>query len=437
MQITKELLLPTVLPDGTHPVAIKIEHLGQTKRIVTNVACLKSRWDFSKSRVNSRDPDHRLKNELIDSEFRRIAGMIQDFLDKCLVQGLETMCGVKDISDSKSVKSPELLRFIHLIDKKTASIPNLNTRRRYESLRRYFQSNFGDGPEMRDFDNSFIQEFLSKVREDCADKPSMGFQLSSTFAATVNFSLAKGWIDSQNRFDCNTAKFSAVSDRNLTLEELTAIGKMFRRIRKYDPTFKNLSSQAVSLFVLAIALQGLAPVDLANLKIADLSFKTIQHSSGRNRQTSSEVLIIDTRRQKTKQRVHIVTSLDPLKHFVDRLIYNKECDDFLLPCFQKERHYTPEQRQNRLANYFHKLTDALNAELSSIRKRERLEDTRRVTFYFARHAFCNLADSLEIPHAQIQKLIGHKTSVLERHYLAPLTDSEQFEISRKILSKFL
>lgn len=81
------------------------------------------------------------------------------------------------------------------------------------------------------------------------------------------------------------------------------------------------------------------------------------------------------------------------------------------------------QRQNRLANYFYKISRHIN---------ECVPLHRRITFYFARHAFCNLADSLDVPRHIIQTLIGHRTSVLEKSYPRAATLNEQYLISEKI-----
>ncbi|MDE5712469.1 MAG: hypothetical protein K2I16_02435, partial [Muribaculaceae bacterium] len=100
--------------------------------------------------------------------------------------------------------------------------------------------------------------------------------------------------------------------------------------------------------------------------------------------------------------------------------------------------YTPEQRQDRLANYFYKLSSNLNKALKEENiDRDEMGDTRRVTFYYARHAFCNLIDGLDVPRYLIQHMIGHRTTVLETNYLRRITPWEQAQLSNAILSPLL
>lgn len=69
--------------------------------------------------------------------------------------------------------------------------------------------------------------------------------------------------------------------------------------------------------------------------------------------------------------------------------------------------------------------------------RDEMGEHRRVTFYYARHAFCNLIDGLDVPRHLIQHMIGHRTTVLETNYLRKITPWEQAQLSNAILSPLI
>lgn len=144
------------------------------------------------------------------------------------------------------------------------------------------------------------------------------------------------------------------------------------------------------------------------------------------------MVIANTTRQKTGRPVTIVAWLEPIREVVKALTRSKENDDYLIPCFCKQKVLTPEQRQNRLANYFNKMARLLNHILDEHYAGSDRLTHRAISFYYARHAFCNMADSLDIPRHIIQRMVGHKATTLEKNYLRPITLWEQALVSREI-----
>lgn len=114
----------------------------------------------------------------------------------------------------------------------------------------------------------------------------------------------------------------------------------------------------------------------------------------------------------------------------------KKDDDYLLSCFNPSVCYSASQRQNRLANYFNMMARNLNKAVSKYYRQHNLGESRRITFYFARHAFCNLVDSMDVPRHIIQNMVGHRSSVLEMSYLRPITPWQQAQISHTLLSRY-
>lgn len=191
-------------------------------------------------------------------------------------------------------------------------------------------------------------------------------------------------------------------------------------------------SFALSLFFLDIALQGLAPVDLANIRVGDLKRLEIKTED-----KTELAYILSAKRKKTGVHVRIVAWDVPIADFIELLIKDKQADDYLIPCFSKDMEYSPEQRQNRLSNYFNRISRHINRIISREVEEGRISKDStlamsNVTFYYARHAYCNLLDSIGISHSLIQRMVGHRTTVLERSYLRPPSITEQLHVSMRL-----
>lgn len=436
MNISKELFVSKINSEGTCPVVIRVQHQGLVKRISTSVRCEKRNWQSKKCRVSCHDPDHRLKNEAIDTHYRRIAGMVQDYIDVCLKRNFDSIFTGTRI-DWQVPPSPipppadASVTLAQLIRKKIDTIGRLNTRRGYEGFLRYVQSRFGDGPDTRQLDQQFINRFAEQLERDFSRKPAMSSIMASKFNAVVNFGLECRLVEPafKPRFP---RYFLRTTDRNLSDAELSAIFSLYRRKIAADTLLADEAALALAIFVLDIAFQGLAPVDLASLRVGDLVLTRVFSEKKQTGEESIEVVIANTTRKKTGRPVTIVAWIEPIREVVKALTRSKENDDYLIPCFCKQKVLTPEQRQNRLANYFNKMARLLNHILDEHYAGSDRLTHRAISFYYARHAFCNMADSLDIPRHIIQRMVGHKATTLEKNYLRPITLWEQALVSREI-----
>lgn len=431
MIISKELFTGKELADGSHPIAIRISHKGRMKRIFTSVSCKKKNWHRSRLCVLNKDPDFRLKNETVETTLRRVSAGVQDHIDRCLDRDFELLA--ESIGNNPDMPASRLLPTFSLAsvaDKKAESAGKLNTRRGYESFARYIRSRFGERPDINEIDQSFVNQFIKTIESDYPDLNSMRIVMVNRLKAVLAFASAAGWHNSPRPF--TYPKYVVVSkDRNCTLQELRLIAGIMSRNLSGGVPFLTESTLSLAIFVLDIAFQGIAPVDLATLKIKDLVYKDLYDvKTGRR----LEVVAIDTSRRKTGNPVRIVVYAPPIKPIIAALTNGRPDDGYLIPCFDNGKAYSDKQRHDRLANYFHKMTELMNREISLECERTETTGMRRVTYYCARHAFCNLADGLDIPHHLIRKMEGHRQTVLERSYLSPPSDVEQALVSESILS---
>ncbi len=478
MTLSKQLFTSSATVGEMYPVMIRIDHQGRSIWIPTEIQCKSDNWSADSCTISPSDPDFLWKNESIEAQLRRVAGKIQDNLDNFLFHNLEDIiknicrsvvsleelshisgqskffsivqAANYNVSAGSHTYSPFEMSFRNLIESKIESMPALNTRRGYRSYMNYFMRKYGDGPKLYELDRNMINKFTLEIQQDYRNRrPTMNLMLSR-MKAVLNYGRDNGWISSTVIAKI-PAKLMVARDRNLSAASINKIFNIFKISMGEDPQFKMGTTFALGIFVLGIAFQGLAPVDIASLKVGQLKFLTISPPPACNSKHGAEigindfhyneaidVIIVKTARQKTGQEVMIVAASNPIKPFIDHLIQDKVKDDYLLPCFDKKRDYTESQRQDRLSNYFHKLSKDLNKALeTSDVNRDDTGEFRKITYYYARHAFCNLIDGLDVPRHLIQHMIGHRTSVLETNYLRKITPWEQANLSRIILSSLL
>lgn len=453
MTITKQIYQTDSNYGQNCPIMIKIEHHGLEKWIPTSVSCDNRHWDNLNKVITEDDPVHRIKNETVEAHFRRVAGKIQDHLDNYIFNNLEIICDSiewKSLNDPSSshVSNHMSATLLSVIEMKIQNISALNTRRGYRSLKKYFENTYGDGPRMAEIDRTFLAGFDRQLKKDFQFHQPTRHLMLARMRAVLNFARDNGKLPLSVAFKLPKVPFRP-HDRNLSESYVKKIFQLYKKKFAADPAFLKPDTFALAIFILDIAFQGLAPVDLASLKINQIKIRSISQSysghgnspeleTGHETDRPIEVVFIRTSRQKTSQHVTVVSALEPIKPIIDNLMKGKEQDDYLLPCFLINKTYTPEQRQDRLANYFYKLSSNLNKALKEENiDRDEMGDTRRVTFYYARHAFCNLIDGLDVPRYLIQHMIGHRTTVLETNYLRRITPWEQAQLSNAILSPLL
>lgn len=434
MIISKELIMDEKLPSGLYPVRIVVEHNSRSYSIDTGVTINARMWDNNLKMVTAVDPMAEINNELINSQLRRIAGKIQTFIDNQLNFGLEQ---IFNGTDTKIAGSS--LTLDDVVAKKMISIRNLNTRRGYTTFRRYLISCFGEKYPLNNFNQILVNQFINKLEEDYPDNIATRHLLTSKMISIYNFACRSNLMEHGSDISFPKFKYRPCK-RSLSPNSIKIIFDIYNRSKLADPEFRSAGTFALGLFILDIAFQGLAPVDLALLKIGQIEFIDVVNESDKNPEnkiSSIRAIRISTMRKKTGEPVKIIAAEEYIRDFLRILIKDKDHDDYLIPCFDSKLHYTENSRQNRLSNYFHKHAHHLRRELQANINSGDSTHFSKLTYYYARHAFCNLADSLDLPRHQIQTLVGHSYSVLERSYLRELTEWEQAQISKKLLSQFL
>lgn len=334
---------------------------------------------------------------------------------------------IKEISQESDLKYDER-PFISLINLKIASCKSLNTRRGYECFRRWWLENFDASLAVSHLSQEIADKLYSNLENDKGKDGAMKnfyinhFKAVLSYAEKCNISTPKVYI---KRF-----AYVTNTDRNLDKIEISRIIKLWRNEILDDPLMGSRSTYALSLFLVMILLQGIAPIDIANLKISDLLFHHYVDDYGCKR----ECIIIDFKRRKTGKPVHLILDKELAYPLIGRFIEGKSANDYLIDCYRSGKKLTDSQRAYRLANRFHQWSEALN---KIIRDRGVLMNPRGISYYFARHAYCNILDEAGVPLYLIRKMIGHQSmGVLERSYLKQLSSQDLLDISNKV-SRYL
>ena len=167
---------------------------------------------------------------------------------------------------------------------------------------------------------------------------------------------------------------------------------------------------------------------MAMLRIGMIREQPVQMADG----TWHPAYIIETERRKTGIPVRIVMDGRAMAPIINALMNGRDCTDYLLPILSDKEPLTERRQMRRIANWFRSRADALNAALSGLPPGQRPEG--RITYYFARHAYCQRVDNLDIAPHILRRLIGHAPTTLERHYLAPLSLADQLQVSMRLLA---
>lgn len=415
--------------DEKLPIVLQITHLEKYLILPTGIECRICDWDSDKSLVAVSDAYHQMKNEEIESQERRLYGRIQTAIDNFMHHNLEAIAR-DETFDGKldSVICNSSPTIVELIDVKIKSLKRLNTIRGYQSFKNYLLKHGGENYRVTDCTRSFINEFYIKLKEHYGDtSPSVQLMLTR-LKSVMNHGFDIGLTDRGLDMRLPPVKHLP-QDRSLSKQVIESIFSSLKLQLKKDKTINRPSTMALAIFVLDIALQGIAPVDLASLRISDVKIETMPESEVPEDAiyNKEKIVTVALRRRKTGGPVRIIASYRHIASILDPLMANRCKDDFLIPCFSKDKEYSESQRQGRLANYFYRMSILLNETIGN-------NTGRKITYYYARHAFCNLVDGLDIPRHIIQLMIGHRSSVLEKHYIRRITPWEQLTISRLVLA---
>lgn len=223
-----------------------------------------------------------------------------------------------------------------------------------------------------------------------------------------------------------------------------------QRYRVHDYTYKSSDLlNALTIYMIMYALQGVAPVDLASLRIEDLKLEEmnsndlnlydIVNDNKQFRQQIKENTIIKyysiaDNRNKTGSEINIKVKYDILHPLIKDYMYKrdgtlKDKTDYLLNVYEKERIYTDKQRESRRSNYF----SDLNKQIKDYLKENGQDFFERFSYYTARHTYLTIGYRLGIKANVMAQLAAHNEAELQT-YFAGFDDITILEANDRIFN---
>lgn len=448
MKISITLHKSKELSNGEHPVLIRAFHDGKYNTVSTGVSTKEKYWNAKSNTVSSKDRDYKQKNKLISERYE----IIKDRINQCLTEYglLDWSLIISDRDIINATEEENIKTFSELVEAKIKTSFSYGYQKNFIQLNKFVLSIFGDIPL-----NGINQDFYNRFLESLSNKTDvMKAKLMKHFMILLNFAYENGYI--RKRIKGKRIQYSPdLNEKRLTHTEISGIISFYKKevqTGAYNGNEFHDYDYSLGVFILMIAFQGIAPVDIAKLKVKDLKTEILNsidfdvednlnnpeyNNYYCNNNKQIKVVNLTYFRTKTGIKVDICTDYFTIEPIIDYFKKDKSQNDYLINCLDVNKEYTDKQIQSKVSSWFTEQVQILNKALE--RKSENDDDFPKIkyfTYYSARHIFVNILNDMDVSHNKIRKLIGHKNSILEKHYISKADKIEQAGIIAKIFSKY-
>lgn len=266
------------------------------------------------------------------------------------------------------------------------------------ALNRFMRFNGGEDVLFDDFDADLMEKFECHLKEGRICLNSISYYMRN-LRAIYNKAVESGLADSRNPFRHVYTGVARTVKRAVAVDVVKAL-------RAMDLRGDDLSELARDLFMFSFYTRGMAIIDVAFLRKADLR-------DG----------ILTYRRQKTGQRLSI--RWEPqMQEIVNR--HGDKDSDFLFPLIDSGM---PDHRKQ-----YQKAYTRLNRHLKAIGRRLGLDTP--LTYHRSRHSWASIARENNVPLSVICEGMGHDSEKTTRIYLASL-DSSVVDKANSYIMKLL
>lgn len=404
------------LANNENLIAVRVFNDGKYKHYSTGVSCTVANWNNKSNTVSSRDRNYKEKNLAIQSKLEEVVNLYSN----------NTTEEVKEVTKNKEIS------FFDIIEKKANECNTYSYKKNFIQLKNHLQSKFPNIPcnVSQDFFNAFLQSL--------EDKPeAQKTKLIKMFRLVYNFGIQNNYITKFTNFKYNTKEYNKAihKDRYLNFSELSCIINAYKKLIS-SGDIKNINNDnkiySLCVYVLHICFQGIAPVDMAQIKLKDIEENIInsneydyekalnneKYKEEYNRNNKQcQVIELSFKRQKTNIQVDVCTSYSILQPILDIITNGKSKDDYLINCLSNNKQYTEKQKQSRITNYYVKLAKCLNEYMSEYCNTYDIPILQQITYYSARHTVINALAQLNVPYNVIRRYIGHKDTTLDKNYI--------------------
>ena len=453
--ISVVLYTSKTLANGEHPIMLRVCYNGKHKYKSMGISCKPQEWSDDKQRVKGKRANS--LNSIITKELADAQNYVLS------LEGKEDYSASTIISDLQKT-APTRLTLFALFEERIEFFKTekgkYNTATGYRTLlNRIKKYTNGKDLELFEVTTNWLRSFEEYLRCHYVDNSIRKF--FDCFQAIFNYATTKEYIKEtpfttfqfSKKLNCQTRK------RALTLQEMTSLmvyyfnrygrlgienndvygelsEKQYWVNQKFKPrgttklTTINAEQFSLALFLCSYHFQGMALVDLANLKKKDLRIVEITDSKkfikdadefgydyAIDKLRKKYCYEIITTRQKTNHPTKIIVDVNllmpylyPFGSYIDgeRGLSGNELEDYIFTIFDRDND-TEDKKFSRMAymNYL------VNVNLKRIARRLRLSDG--ITFYCARHSYASALYHANVPMGLIAQNMGRNPAEIETY----------------------
>ena len=439
------------LANGEHPIMLRLCYNGQRKYKSFGLSCSEKIWNEKKEEVRSTHPYAMSMNTLIRAEVDKANKKIMELERDKADYSVTTL--VKDLSKS----APTTTSLFDMFEERISyfkSTHSHNTATGYRTLLNTIKRYTEDTDyELFEVDTEWIRSFEVYLRDNYKDTSIKKF--FDCFKAVMNRAVELGYIKASpfddyrliRPLDTKTPKRALSVDEMMTLMryymktygfgnkpkpnlEKTKVrywNAKFRRRAHTKLTPIDAEQLSLALFICSYMFQGLALVDLANLKWGDIrdieviDKEKYAKDSGEygidyanEHKEVMEYYEINVARSKTNKPVRIIVEqMNVMPYLLPftgarKGVPDDEVDDMYVFPIYSELDDTPEKRFGRMtyANYL------VNVNLKRIAERLGMKP---LTFYSARHTYASALYHANVPMGLIAQNMGRNPAEIETY----------------------
>ena len=440
------------LANGEHPIMLRVTYNKQRKYKGLGVSCTEKDWNEKKSEVRSTHPNAVDINTIIRRE-RNNAEDVVLTLEKSGVQ-----YSVASILNALTRVVPVNKTIYGLFDERVTFFKDkagqYNTATGYTTvlniIKRYTDYN---DVELFDIDGNWIRDFEAYLRTKYKDTSIKKF--FDCLKAAFNYAVSKDYIKQSplegythiRKLDTRTKKralslteiaklhkyyfdtygFNGKGKVDLEITKKHYWNKKFQRRGTTKLTPIDAEQLSLCLFMCSYYMQGLALVDMANLKWADMQDFEVEDKQkflsdtalhgveyAQEHKQVTNYYKIEVARSKTNHPVRIIVEESVLMPFLlpftddlKGLTDEEEDDTYVFPIYSAQDN-TPSKKFGRMTY----ATYLINNNLKRVGEKLGIKG---ITFYSARHSYASNLYHNNVPIGLIAQNMGRNTAEIETY----------------------
>ncbi len=496
--VSAVLYTSKVLANGEHPIMLRVSYNGKREYKSLKLSCSTKDWNKDKSEVRSKHPYCYNINSIINHELSKLKELVLEY------ERTGKPYSAKTLIEKLSKPLPSRKTLLELIDERVQYFKyekgKYNTSTGYKTLYNLIKRFSPNRDiELFEIDKVWLRDFENYLKITNKKETSI-YKHFCCLKATINLAIANKYL-SDNPFDGFEQKLDRrTKKRALTVDGIDKLlnyflnkyyctytnddfqsmfyndgieiydGKALRhnckpdidledieeekdeKVRKfwneyfkkegYNKLHPQLNSEAIalSLFLCSYIMQGLALVDLANLKWKDLHLLSVldedkyirdvkQHNEeyANNNKIYKYYYKTELLRNKTKHPTKIIVDLADFNAFACLFIPSKETynpDNYIFGIFDNAK--------NDASTKFGRMTYMTYLVNHNLKKAaQKAGVSSDITFYTARHTYASQLYHNGVPISLIAQNMGREISNIET-YLKEFDNNRIIESNRSI-----